>query len=249
MPSGGLKFFYIDMKHNLAYCQQLKVGSSTWTMHFLNLMPKEMRPISIGAHWDDTMEAYYKKPFVWASAQYKTPWTLKNWFLSFVKKKELFLFSFVRHPFERLVSAYKDKMVQHKSKGHNFIKYRSWYLKDHSFYAFANLVLMEYEKYLKNEGRVNPHWLPMTKHCWYCDVSFVIGRMETFADDVKYIIVKNKLKNLSQETQVRSTGHSPKDDALKYFKQLTKHQIRSLYEMYKMDFEMFDYKVDDYLEL
>ena len=250
MTSGGPPNFYIDMKHNLGYCEQHKVGSSTWTSHFLKLMPEKLRPKSIVGHWDETMEAYYKKPFAWARDQYKTQWQLKNWFLSFVKNKKIMLFSFVRHPFERLVSAYKDKFLKHESKGHNFVRYRSWYHKDHSFSSFANLVLMEYNKYIRNEGRVNGHWLPMTLKCWYCDAHYdVVGRMETFSEDVKYIIVKNKLGMLSVDTQVRSTGHSPKEDALKYFSTLTKHQIRSLYEMYKIDFEIFNYKVDDYIKL
>jgi len=34
----------------------------------------------------------------------------------------------------------------------------------------------------------------------------------------------------------------------RYFSQLTKQEVKRLYEKYQLDFELFDYKVDDYLK-
>lgn len=39
-----------------------------------------------------------------------------------------------------------------------------------------------------------------------------------------------------------------KDASKRYFSQLSKQEVKRLYEKYKLDFELFDYKIDDYLQ-
>jgi hypothetical protein len=39
-----------------------------------------------------------------------------------------------------------------------------------------------------------------------------------------------------------------KETSKRYFSQLSKQEVKRLYEKYKLDFELFDYKVDDYLQ-
>ena len=253
----------IDLRHQLGYCPQYKVGTSTWSKHFLKLMPEKIRPKKDN-YWNEAMLNYFKVPIDYN--HYKTHWAARNWFLNFVRAKHLFLFSFVRHPFERLVSAYKEKVVEtsvldekaQKDRLKEFAffkanpKYREWYEKDHSFPSFIDLVLNEYaqSKHLKF-NTINGHWAPMSMKCYYCDVTYdVIGRMETFSDDLKYIIKINKLENiLLDDKKTRTTGGSPKHDALKYFSKLRKEKVFSLYEMYKMDFELFGYNAIEYLHV
>ena len=103
-----------------------------------------------------------------------------------------------------------------------------------SFPSFVDLVLSEYAKSNNFKLRtINVHWAPMNMKYQYCDVTYdVIGRMvETFADFLKYIMIKNKLEH-----------------TLKYFSKLRKSQIRSLYKMYRMDFELFGYNAEEYLK-
>ena len=101
------------------------------------------------------------------------------------------------------------------------------------FPSFVDLVLSEYAKSNNFKLRtINVHWAPMNMKYQYCDVTYdVIGRMETFVDFLKYIMIKNKLEH-----------------TLKYFSKLRKSQIRSLYKMYRMDFELFGYNAEEYLK-
>ena len=257
----------IDSRHNLGYCPQRKVGTSTMSKHFLQLMPQKIRP-KTDSYWNNAMLEYFKVPIDYDQFRHHKHISrdIKNWFLNFVRQRKVMLFSFIRHPFERLVSAYKEKFVmtsildekgqEKRLKEFFFFKtnpeYREWYTKDHSFSSFVELVLKEYSqsKNLKWTWNMNGHWTPMSMSCFYCDVKYdVIGRMETFSDDLKYIIMKNKLGDiLLEDKKVRTTGGSPKDDALRYFSQLRKEQIRSLYEVYKMDFKLFGYNADEYLK-
>ena len=86
----------------------------------------------------------------------------------------------------------------------------------------------------------------------------MIGRIETFNEDVKYIIIKNKLKyilplaetlELHKNEHGQSTNDEREQRSLKLFSELDKTHIQQLYEIYKMDFEMFRYNVSAYFGL
>ena len=97
-------------------------------------------------------------------------------------------FSVVRHPFERLVSAYQNKFVDHFDS-----KYAN-YLKSHyggnSFTLFVKMILDLSEKRCQqmNNCKMDNHWKPFISRCAYCDVSYsVIAKAETFEEDQMYI--------------------------------------------------------------
>lgn len=53
-------------------------------------------------------------------------------------------------------------------------------------------------------GQINKHWRPMYAICFYCDFLYnVIGRIETFEEDVKYIALKNNLHCLMDKISLR----------------------------------------------
>ena len=72
-----------------------------------------------------------------------------------------------------------------------------------NFAAFVNHVIKEYHQsdcyrhYNWPCFKINGHWRPFNGKCLYCDIPYhVIGRMETFEEDARYIILKNNLTNL-----------------------------------------------------
>ena len=100
----------------------------------------------------------------------------------------------------RLVSAYMKQVVQIKK---NKLKYPN-------FSAFVNKVTKEYTQsecyrhYSKQCFRIDGHWRPFICNCLYCDIPYhVIGRMETFEEDVRYILLKN---NLTQVIPLKETS-------------------------------------------
>ena len=111
----------------------------------------------------------------------------------------------------RLVSAYANKVLDthvicgpktnSSSKWCN--KMASVYGEYRNFSSFVNDVIEQYTESgcYKNISRpcfeINGHWNPFNNRCLHCDIPYnVIGRMETFEEDVRYIILKNKLENL-----------------------------------------------------
>ena len=156
------------------------------------------------------------------------------------------MFSFVRHPFERLVSAYMDKVVEESRwKPLSNLK---------SFSEFVEFTLKQ-----NREKNVNIHMQPFVKRCHYCSIPYdVVGRIETFDEDVKYIIIKNRLEDilpledtlsLHENKSGEKTKEAKERNSLKLFSELNKKQIHQLYQMYQMDFEMFRYNASAYFML
>ena len=72
--------------------------------------------------------------------------------------------------------------------------------------------------------------------------------METFTADAEHVMSKIGMKqtNLSYHEH-KSTGDSTTDLALELFAKLPKNLKKQLYELYKIDFEMFEYDVKPFL--
>ena len=173
---------------------------------------------------------------------------------------------FVRHPFERLVSAFHDKFIVIKQKNLMvpFIDYylrsigmkkpknirQSWIDKyvDVTFKNFVEFVLYESSQLVKiNDG--SGHWWPYTDMCKMCDISYdYIGRLETLSKDVDCILDKfskhNSLHQMKEriKKKVNASGHHNKNMTIDYFSQLSRTTILKLYEMYKDDFVLGGYE-------
>ena len=95
----------------------------------------------------------------------------------------------------------------------------------------------------------NVHWRPQYTGCPYCHIDYqVIGKAETFADDVKYIVLKRNLTSLIPLEITKKKNHATYEEAKKtnYIAQLSEDQIAGLTRYYKPDFELFDYSPYDF---
>ena len=81
----------------------------------------------------------------------------------------------------------------------------------------------------------------------------VIGTFETIKEDVEYIAQESKLNvNITSFPWTNKKNHLITDTSqeplsIKYFRQIDRDSIHKLYNIYKIDFEMFGYSVQDYL--
>ena len=102
----------------------------------------------------------------------------------------------------RLVSAYEDKVLCSQCTSKQRSKtYKN--LEEKTFPEFVDHILMEYKKSDCNKSynfpcpSIDVHWRPYNARCAYCDIPYnVIGRLETFDDDIKYILLKQNLTSL-----------------------------------------------------
>ena len=93
----------------------------------------------------------------------------------------------MRHPFERIVSAYQDKIVDNKKK---HLKHLLGMFGGVSFVHFVKMILDKGAKYCQemNQCLLNYHWRPFISRCGYCDVPYnIIVKTETLQEDQKYL--------------------------------------------------------------
>ena len=244
----------LDRKNLLGYCPNAKVGTTTWMRHF-NLLNSPSKREEKFTH--SGVNKAFKLPSM--SEIKKNTGMVNNTnvmeiLASFMTKNHVLTFSFVRHPFERLVSAYKDKILKGKDEK----------IKGSKFPLFIDKVLKEYHKdktchfsYDKPCFNIDRHWMPFSSRCMYCHISYnVIGTtMEDFSDDVRYIIIKQNLENFIpvQDSTLRISfsrdlkRDERKNETLMYFSPLKSWKIRKLLEMFRLDFDLFDFEVDSYI--
>ena len=111
------------------------------------------------------------------------------------------------------------------------------------------------------------HWAPYWSECNLCNpeaAPHTVLHMETFVEDLRLFLKRSGLAEAVSNrdhdgalddlvakfphTHSQAGGHS-QTLATKYFSTLKRSQVNALYEMYKLDHELFGYKPDFYLSL
>ena len=125
---------------------------------------------------------------------------------------------------------------------------------------------MDFSFKKKNCRRINEHWIPFYMRCAFCNMNYnrFIGRLETFEQDVKYVLAKTNLtkeiplQDASERMLNTATSKVISDEKLnkdgliiasnrtiEYFKPLDKILIKQLYKLFKPDFDMFLYSIKE----
>lgn len=248
--------FFVQREHGLMWCKVPKAASTSWLHAFLKLanVPEHLVPEDNGMG----LHAFLRD---------KYPLLSKNLNKQFMSKSVKFMV--VRHPFERIISAYTDKLHSYTRD----LKYRGGY-----YYAMygADIVKMfrpkyqerfpknplfmrkepsfvEFVEYLVGTpvSKYDEHWRPMFLLCPPCHFKFdVIVKMETFDRDTEFILSQRNLENEVSLRKKHSSTQSQdsQDEARKLFSQLSKHMVRALYDKYRLDFQMFDYDIKDFIK-
>lgn len=102
-------------------------------------------------------------------------------------------------------------------------------------------------------NRLSYHWAPYWKECSLCsDLTKpqMVIHMETLQEDLDLLLDRLNLpRQPFPVTHSQRGGHSSSADVVqKYFSTLLKSDVRQLYEMYRLDHELFGYTPDQYLD-
>ncbi|XP_041378343.1 carbohydrate sulfotransferase 8-like [Gigantopelta aegis] len=112
---------------------------------------------------------------------------------------------FTREPYSRLLAAYVDKFLSPNpffwGTGKIIINRFRHDASKRSLECGHDVSFQEYVKYVLDVEHVyDPHFIPMHRHCAFCKQRYdIIGKMETFQDDVSFII---HLVNASSNAQL-----------------------------------------------
>ncbi|CAG5120710.1 unnamed protein product [Candidula unifasciata] len=242
----------VDDNNKLLYCQIPKVASTTWRRIFIVLSGKAdtSDPMSLSAndvhHKFDKHLTHLRK--------YQNDEIL-------YRLNNYFKFVFVREPFERILSAFKNKFAANTNSSIYFRKvfgekiidrYRQNPLANPG----RNLTFEEFINYLTDPQKqipMNEHWEKYYKLCHPCWIQYdFIGKLETLEEDSQYILEKN---SLSEKVKVPSrldskyTYKKTNSYMHEYYSQIPKETLQKIFKMYYADFVIFNFTVPDSIKL
>ncbi|XP_006823802.1 carbohydrate sulfotransferase 8-like [Saccoglossus kowalevskii] len=240
----GTRDFVISKHYRFLYCPVAKVAEANW---------KRVIMVLEGTA-NTTQELHHSRVLGKDGRFYQTIKDAGKEFDDFVK------FLFVRHPFKRLLSAYRNKfenpdewgLIYPKNYGRSIIKKYRPKATNSSLQTGNDVTFSEFVKYVLDESDrepegLNMHWLPMYLSCDVCSRRFnFIGKFETLHNDAKHLLQKIHATNVvefpeSESCATHVTNSSKEETYHSYFKELTQGEIRKLYKLYRPDFKMFGY--------
>ncbi|XP_018571931.1 carbohydrate sulfotransferase 11-like [Anoplophora glabripennis] len=168
--------------------------------------------------------------------------------------KDYTIFLIARHPFERLLSAFRNKFVDSLPSSKYFqARYGRHILRKYRVNASrseiqsgTNVTFQEFVHYLLTEGiTTNEHWTPIYDLCSPCLLNYTfIGHYETISEDTKTVL--DMVGAPPIVFPVTRSGHT-KEHLRWYFQQLSIFEIQALYKMYERDFKLFGYGLEEML--
>ena len=175
--------------------------------------------------------------------------SLFSWLIDYnvTKRKEIlqnyYKAMFVREPFERLASAYRDKLNDVWFKRFVIPNKTSEELSKAAtvpFSTFIKSVLLSNATSFPERGYIeDQHWRPYERIC-PCEVDYdFIGHFENLAEEAPQL-----LKIIGVDDYVTFPEYHPsetKSHVLNYYSQLTKDEITQLGRLFELDFKLFGY--------
>ncbi|KAK3505799.1 hypothetical protein QTP70_004135 [Hemibagrus guttatus] len=172
-------------------------------------------------------------------------------------------FIFVRDPFVRLISAYKDKF---QSPNQIFYEMVGMYMLK-KFGNVSNLpasveqahaqgIVPSFNNFVQyilsllagNDTEIDEHWRQTVHLCHPCAINYdFIGKMETIEEDAAHLLRILRVDNIVDFKPW--TRSKTEQNAIKtWFSNITIEWRRKLYDVYKADFKLFGYENHDTLD-
>ncbi|EDO40817.1 predicted protein, partial [Nematostella vectensis] len=242
-----LRTALVDDVSQVMFCYIPKVASGNWKRVFIMLQKGISNPAFI-----DTQAAHNTKLRNLGSSSSEE-------IARVVKKYRQFVV--VREPMERLLSAYINKIhkADYTGKFHRLLGRQGLPQGDHkipyqeqvndtekiSFSEFVDFIITQ----ASAGERLEIHWERMHKICYPCFFEYdYIGKYETLQRDSRFILDRVPgAQGWSLPDVKADKGRTTKANERRYFSQLRVDQLRGLLEVYRLDYELFNYPLPIHL--
>nr|XP_006818320.1 PREDICTED: carbohydrate sulfotransferase 9-like [Saccoglossus kowalevskii] len=241
---------YVDDTYRMLYCPIHKVATANWRRVLMVLAGDVENATDVGrGHYNE----YAKKHRQLNSFR-------KDERIHRLKTYTKFLF--VRHPFERVLSAYKDKFelgIEHKewlyleTIAAKILNWKNQTVvtnieknRIHNI-TFADLVAYIVHQANNTSVNMDMHWERIHKLSLPCMMPFdYIGKYETLARDANYILGKTGADKIITFPPAKINNHVTNSSVIgtlkKYMSTLSDELRADLRRVYELDFEMFGYE-------
>ncbi|XP_053979705.1 carbohydrate sulfotransferase 11 isoform X1 [Hylaeus volcanicus] len=238
----------VDEQHELLYCYVPKVACTNW---------KRVLMVATGK-WPGS------DPLEIPANQAHSPGTFKRLSNYTLPEIERMLATYdklivVRHPLERLLSAYRNKLEAKHEKsskyfqtrfGKKIIKRCRRNATEESLKRGDDVTFREFVEFItddsSNETR-NEHWNPIYELCQPCLVNYnLVSKYESLVEDATEVLERMGVESVNFPAKPSNSEPTAKK-LEKYYSTLTYKQLRKLANLYKHDLRLFDYSLEDVL--
>ncbi|KAF6715879.1 Carbohydrate sulfotransferase 12 [Oryzias melastigma] len=241
-----MKNFVVDDKNGIIYCYIPKVACTNWKRTLIALRHDEPYPdpMSFEHNWVHRFDRFQLlRQFPLAERK--------------AKLKHYTKFLFVRDPFVRLISAYRDKMqhydqyfyqgyvraiLQLYKKQYNLPTNVTLARKTGVQPSFYNFIQYIVDPRTERNAPFEPHWRQMFRLCHPCLVNYdFVGHQETLQEDAQELLKMLKLEDdikFPPSYENMTSADSVKD----WFQNVPLKDRRKLYKLYEKDFQLFGYR-------
>ncbi|XP_076223610.1 carbohydrate sulfotransferase 11 isoform X2 [Nomia melanderi] len=232
----------IDTVHGISWCPIYKVASSIWMKHFATL----------GGVLTETAMELIRRDILQINTIVRKAFPRdRDMKKAYQKLNKTLKFLIVRHPFERLVSAYRDKLEH--------IQGRDYYYK-----RFGRHITHKYHKYRQpNETKIEPtfteflrfiveekyfdeHWAPYVDTCEPCLITYnYILKFDTFDRDQQFLIqelgISDYLYDRNDLRNINPRGVTTTAIVKEYMQNVPRSLLDDINKVYESDFKLFSY--------
>ena len=255
----------IDPIRMIMYCNIPKVGSTVWKRAMAklvsNMTEDKVAKMAKRHHQVDRNPTSFihddPAKFGIDTTELWTRNTLK------IRERYYYKFVFVRDPFDRLKSTYRDKFMIHDHRTYKYYEgkigkiIRQLYRPPNSRNLNLEITFEEFLRYTiathKYNRGVDPHWMRFVERCDPCGIEYdFIGHMETLGEDAEYIFKEifhsnlNVTKTLNPSYGPSATAHELIKPSLSstYYDEVPDSVIQGIRDYLSVDAEMFGYDVN-----
>lgn len=240
----------VDNERRFLYCPIPKVACSNWKKVLLFLTGK-MNVTSV----DDLANVF---PHTRLQATYFKK--MSDYTMDEIQYRvdTYFKFIFVRHPFERILSAYFNKFVQNnipfrRKYGRHIIENFRENPTNESLQYGHDVTFKEFVAYLLDHDVTetylyDPHWRPFHLLCEPCLIKYdLIGKYETFDEDADWTLSLLGARGIVRFPKSKSVRAKTSELLVEQFRNISDQDIYRLWERYYEDFAMFGYPYPSFL--
>ncbi|KAM7419584.1 hypothetical protein PAMA_016609 [Pampus argenteus] len=264
IPNRELDHLIVDDTHQIIYCYVPKVACTNWKRVMVVLSQSLISPSSGQPYTDPEAvppDLVHNSSLHLTFAKFWRHYGSLSRHLMALKLQHYTKFLFVRDPFVRLISAFRNKFGRpnedfYRQFGSVMLRRygnMSASLPETAAEAFAAGIKPTFQQFItylldpetEKESIFNEHWRQIYRLCHPCQVKYdFIGRLETLEPDAEHLLKLLEVDHLLRfpsGARNRTAASWEKD----WFAQIPIAMRRELYKLYGPDFELFGYPKPD----
>ncbi|XP_008282631.1 carbohydrate sulfotransferase 12 [Stegastes partitus] len=264
IPNRELDHLIVDDTHQIIYCYVPKVACTNWKRVMVVLSQSLISPSSGKPYTDPEAvppDLVHNSSLHLTFAKFWRHYGSLSRHLMAVKLQHYTKFLFVRDPFVRLISAFRNKFGRpnedfYRQFGSVMLRRYgnvSGSLPETAAEAFAAGIKPTFHQFItylldpetERESIFNEHWRQVYRLCHPCQVKYdFIGRLESLETDAEHLLKLLEVDDLLRfpsGARNRTAASWERD----WFAQIPITTRRELYKLYEPDFELFGYPKPD----